>query len=587
MSLSNSAKRRLAIMVLPMALAACGGGGGADTSTTGAGTGTIVTTETRSLRLSGTAASRAALADAGVEARCATGRGVSTTRSNGGYDINIERGVLPCALRVVKRGSDSTAVTLHSVTSGPASETTAAVTATANITPATELVVASLAGTAPATYFEQFDSAPAAAAAVATTVNVQNATTAVVDTLKAGGVDLSAAGNVLTAALVPSAGSTAGNAYGQVLETLDTRVTAGGATLAALAEAVAAASTVNPPASTSTSAAATLPAASLLQTAAANCSALRSGNYRFLGLPSLGEGGAVVALDAAALTIALPNGAVKLTANGNCRYRTPTNGEMVVSPAGVLVGQGDVAPYRLVMAFAEQKHKVADLAGDWNGLGMNNQQGVKKPFLLVMSYNSAGRLTRGVLSEGDLTTTQVFNEQQVPVMGFSLNSAGGFTLTNTTDTPNWTDRVFAYRSGSGELMKVQVTDDSLVLLSTRKRILTAPVLGSVSENWNLVMTPQATSPSALSQSSNTWVSVNSPDNYTRNSVLNFTTGVTRPEVILRNNPLDGYSRRQAATVSSSDGATSSVSSWVAVGLRGMGMSSVVFPNGNWIVSVDK
>jgi hypothetical protein len=573
-----------ALTAVALAITGCGGSG-ADTSTTGAGTGTIVTTETRSLRLSGTAASRAALADAGVEARCATGRGVSTTRSNGGYDINIERGALPWALRVVKRGSDSTAVTLHSVTSGPASETTAAITATANITPATELVVASLAGTAPATYFEQFESAPAAAAAVATTANVQNASTAVVDTLKAGGVDLSAAGNVLTAALVPSAGSTAGNAYGQVLETLDTRVTAGGTTLVALAEAVAAASSVSPPATTS--AAATLPAASLLQTAAANCSALRSGNYRFLGLPSLGAGGAVVALDAAALTIALPNGAIKLTANGNCRYRTPTNGEMVVSPAGVLVGQGDVAPYRLVMAFAEQKHKVADLAGDWNGLGMNNQQGVKKPFLLVMSYNSAGRLTRGVLSEGALTTTQVFNEQQVPVMGFSLNSAGGFNLTNTTDTPNWTDRVFAYRSGSGELMKVQVNDDSLVLLSTRKRILTAPVLGSVSDTWNLFMTPQATSPSALSQSYNTWVSVNGPDNYTRNAVLNFTTGVTRPEVILRNNPQDGFSRRQAATVSSSDGATSSVSSWVAVGLRGMGISSVVFPNGNWYISVEK
>ena len=572
-----------ALTAVAMAVTGCGGGG-ADTSTTGAGTGTIVTTETRSLRLSGTAASRAALADAGVEARCATGRGVSTTRSNGGYDINIERGVLPCALRVVKRGSDSTAVTLHSVTSGPASETTAAITATANITPATELVVASLAGTAPATYFEQFDSAPAAAAAVATTANVQNASTAVVDTLKAGGVDLSAAGNVLTAALVPSAGSTAGNAYGQILETLDTRVTAGGTTLVALAEAVAAATSVSPPATTS--AAATLPAASLLQTAAANCSALRSGNYRFLGLPSLGEGGAVVALDAAALTIALPNGAVKLTANGNCRYRTPTNGEMVVSPAGVLVGQGDVAPYRLVMAFAEQKHSVADLAGDWNGAGMDQNLGVRSAFLLTMSYNSAGRLTRGVLYEGDLTSAQVFNEQQVPVMGFSLNSAGGFNLTNTTDIPNWTDRVFAYRSGSGELMKVQ-ENGTLVLLSTRKRSLTAPVLGSVSENWNLVMTPQATSPSALSQSSNTWVSVNSPDNYTRNSVLNFTTGVTRPEVILRNNPLDGYSRRQAATVSSSDGTTSSVSSFVAVSLRGMGMSSVVFPNGNWIVSVDK
>jgi hypothetical protein len=101
---------------------------------------------------------------------------------------------------------------------------------------------------------------------------------------------------------------------------LDARIVAGGTSVAALVDAVAAASTVTPPPTTSNNI--TLPAASQLQPVAANCSALRSGNYRFLGLPSLGEGGAVVAVNATSLSIALPGGALQLTANGNCRYRT-------------------------------------------------------------------------------------------------------------------------------------------------------------------------------------------------------------------------------------------------------------------------
>jgi hypothetical protein len=572
MSKTNIARRSFALMVLPVVLAACGGGSSTEPGVT------------PSLRLSGTAASRAELAEAGVEARCAAGRGASTTRTSGAYDIDIERGVLPCVLRVTK-GSGGSAVVLHSVAVGPAGGTSTAATATANITPATELVVASLAGTAPAAYFSQFDATPTTAAALATTANVQTATNAVGETLKAGGADFTAAGNLLTSALVPTSGGTTGNAYGQALVALDARIVAGGTSVAALVDAVAAASTVTPPPTTSNNI--TLPAASQLQPVAANCSALRSGNFRFLGLPSLGEGGAVVAVDAASLSIALPGGALQLTANGNCRYRTANNGEMVVSPAGVLVGQAEAAPYRLVMAFPEQNHAVADVAGTWNSVGLDRNLGVRSPYLLSLTFDNAGKVTGAADSGPDLAAMTVFTGQ-LPNINVSINSAGGFNLTNTTD--NWTNRLFAYRSGSGDLMIVQMAGNSgtLGMVHTRKRVREVPVVGTTFESWNLVMTLQETSPAAMGQSRNTWASVNTSDNTaTRTSVINFSTGATRPEVFLRNNPQDGYSRRQAATVTASDGSTSTVSTFVSLFVRGMGLSGVVFPNGNLSISVDK
>jgi hypothetical protein len=93
------------------------------------------------------------------------------------HAINVTGGVLPCVLKI----SPATGPALYSVATGSGSS------ATANISPVTQLVVASLTGGDPAAYFTGFD---ATAAAGVTDAGVTAAVTAVKTTLLAAGVDL-------------------------------------------------------------------------------------------------------------------------------------------------------------------------------------------------------------------------------------------------------------------------------------------------------------------------------------------------------------------------------------------------------------
>ena len=181
--------------------------------------------------------------------------------------------MLPCVLE-----ASSGSTTLHSLASGSGT------TATANITPVTELVVAQLSGQDPATFFAGTTAGSASIASTVTTDAVAAASQSVVQTLAAAGLDTTAVGDPLTGTLAAGSGS----GYDGVLDTLGSTLASSGATLATLTATVAA----NSPASTSASSttassseAATtslLPAALLLKPKAASCDALRNGSYRFL-----------------------------------------------------------------------------------------------------------------------------------------------------------------------------------------------------------------------------------------------------------------------------------------------------------------
>lgn len=90
--------------------------------------------------LTGTAATGAAMAGAKVEAKCGTLEGRTDSSTGGSYTLPIAGAVLPCLLRAT---SADGATVLHSEADGTGA---IAATATANITPVTELVIAKAVG---------------------------------------------------------------------------------------------------------------------------------------------------------------------------------------------------------------------------------------------------------------------------------------------------------------------------------------------------------------------------------------------------------------------------------------------------------
>ena len=128
-----------ALVALATGLAACGSGGD-DAGTDAA------PAPTATLTLTGRAATGAPIAGGPVDVRCASGSGSAVTGADGSYTVTIPAGALPCVARV----TPATGPALHSLARGSAAS------ATAQITPATQLVVAQLAAADPATWFKIF-----------------------------------------------------------------------------------------------------------------------------------------------------------------------------------------------------------------------------------------------------------------------------------------------------------------------------------------------------------------------------------------------------------------------------------------------
>lgn len=124
---------------LALALTACGGGDGE-----APGPGAIPAAAT--VRISGVAAVGAPVSAGVVACKCASGANASTTTAAGGsYGIDVAQGDFPCALSIAggtARGKPL-AAPLHSVALSPG---------IANITPLTDLMLASMLGENPATW---------------------------------------------------------------------------------------------------------------------------------------------------------------------------------------------------------------------------------------------------------------------------------------------------------------------------------------------------------------------------------------------------------------------------------------------------
>ena len=545
---------------IALALSACGGGGG----------GAAPAATPLDLVLTGTAATGGAISGGAVDAKCATGTGTATTAPNGSFTITISAGVLPCALRVT-----AGATVLHSVATGTGQS------ARANLTPVSELTVARLAAALPATYYAAFD---AAAAAALTDAVAQAAASAVIETLKPGGVDFSATANVLNGALVAANGTVVGDAYDQGLDALQSKLTASGTTQAQLTQAVALATPGAAAATLSTTA--SLPPELLLAPQAANCASLRSGRYRVVVNTDGGTGPAtgVITVNAPALTFVDTLGATEtLVVTGPCSYTNEDGGEVVVNKAGIIMSRVAAVsgPLQGAVLFPEQSHSVAELAGVYNTMAFD-RTAAGGPIHLTSStltLDATGKLTAINFCD-DLRTCVAATAATLPDLTFASSAGGGFTVTNTT--AGFVDRAFAYRAGGGELMLVSLSTPGHITFATRDVAALMPPVGRVRQSNNMFLGSAYTAPAAISLSKFTVTSVDTAaGTYSRAAVLNFTTGVTRPETIQINSLRSGYAHRLGpVTVMNSDGSFSSTSEFISVTMRGMDMSVLALPASN-------
>lgn len=547
--------KTLATAAALVVLAGCGGGG--SDSTTGG------TTTLRPLTLSGVVAARAAATSQPVDIQCASGTGTATSNADGSYTVTVTDGQLPCVLRA-KGTADGD---LYSVATGSGR------TATANLTPLTHLVVASMAGGTPATFYNNFG---ADMGALVTPARVEAALATVQADLTARGIQTAAVGNPITAALVPAGTAQTANPYGEVLAGLEASLTTTGTTLAQLVTAVAKASpTVR------------LPAELLRQPQASNCAALRSGTLRFVWitpaeLKADGDLGTVsrVTLDAPMLTFGNANGtSTSVTADGTCRYKGSTgmNGdpaEVVVSQGGVMLASSTIGGVkRLGIGFPEQSLTLADLAGEYNLLQVESNQGVVVGSGLTFRLNASGAVESAACQPGE-----VLARTCTPLSGLfpklSVNAAGGFTMTSTDPAEPWTSRWFAYRTGSGDVMLLWIGQGGTFGFASPKVARTLPSLGT-SRSWGASMDMERVA-SATTFGETTYLTKRvdaATDSYVRtihNPLL--ATDDSHDQTIQHNWPRTGWTHLAAGSSPTPSGTLVSFREWVNLRLLGTGLS---------------
>lgn len=560
MSSACLVKSRISLAALAVCgvvgLAACGSGSSDDDGSEGPAE--------AGLTLTGTAATGLAIAGQPVTAKCNGGSGDATTNDDGSYTITVEGGAsLPCTLRV----TTSDGQVLHSLAVGTGS------TARANITPVSELIVARLAGGDPAAFFERFD---AEAASSVNESSVQSASAAVVETLKSAGIDLSAFGDVLTAELrAATSANPTGNAFDQALDALGAALATSGTTLAELSGTVA---QTSPQAVEAPSGRPSLPPEMLLKKAAENCPSFRSGTYRVL-IPMDSNPAAradTMDFDADSLTSTFSSdgGSVTWTADGTCRYVADTNGSepggvvrVAVSGAGVGVLLTDFSgedPYRVGLFFPEQKIPLAELEGTWNTLEWE-RSGTTQPFSALMeeiTFDANGRLTGSLdCMPPDFASCSSAHEDED---AFEVNPEGGFVGTGM-DLDELEGRLFAYRSGSGDLMLSFVDNTNTLLLATKKRAMAMPEVGAVTGSWTALTNSYGDASGELDDGSWTYVSADLPSS----SVIRENPAGARQTLEI-NSPRDGLFRRVG--VPPSEG-SSGVSPAIFLGLQGMGLTA--------------
>lgn len=555
-----------AAMLAAGLLAACGGGGssGGDASS-------------GPLTLSGVVAKGAALANANVEAVCASGEGAATADADGSYTLALTDALLPCVLEATGTGADAGLV-LHSVATGSGG------TATSNITPVTELLVAQLTGQNPADFMASANSMTLNS--TVTAANIGTAKTEVIATLAAAGLDTAALADADMVSGALQAGT--GDGYDGVLDALGAALTTSGTTLTQMTQTVAAAASGSNPGTEASAPASALPAGLLLRAKAANCDALRSTHYRIIKMA--GSNGAEntpstafeeMSFDAATLTANFgADDTMAFTPNGDCRYTLP-EGEAVVSPAGVIVMRhfvgtdddsvavGDRGVARLMIGLPKQDLALADLAGEWALMGFD-----RNPLETYGGYatvNASGvvnnfRCWDDGLDVAEASCTPLDDASYSETL--DKNTNGTFSWkSGGADPESWTDTLFAYRAGNGDVLLVALTHEGEPTFAVKRRKLALPAVGDEYAQWTMLAGGNLVPLSATTVTSH---SVTSVDTATQTIVRSTTTeGVgTGDQTLVYNSGREGYLTRTAGP---------GVRPFNAFAMPGFGLTAISMP----------
>ncbi|KAB2968561.1 hypothetical protein [Zoogloea sp.] len=509
---------------LSLALAACGGGGG------GSGNSTTSTP----LVLSGNASNGAALSGAAVDAKCATGSGSATTDASGHYRISIDGGTLPCVLRT-PNGS----TVLHSVVEAGGSQSL-----TANLTPLSEALVASLASAPPADLYANFDSTAQGRISAASIGNARANLTAAL----AGITDISPLDPLKDD--LNAAPATTNAALGK----LATALTDARLSQADLDAALAAAGGV------------TAPVKTILQAASATCSGLRTGSYRLIA-PFVGTGGTErITIDAKNLSVSYADANTDtLIDQGGCQFSTPDNDQFYVSASGVTLlrysaGSGKTG---IALIIPEQTLPLFVFAGTWNEIGFGRDssntplEGWSAQSILDSAGNFTGNLDCG--SELGVTCTNDTLPTQL-----KTNNDGGFDTTYQGSAV----RMFAFRTASGGTMMVTTSPDGSALsILAKVGSLALPAVGSVTRYWNMSFNSTGYQGNFISETTTVTASNAAANTYTRSHASD-----GHQETLTINQPKDGMRYRPAATATNGSGGTVNVSAAVLMRASDTGLS---------------
>ncbi|PLQ00248.1 hypothetical protein [Cupriavidus pauculus] len=431
--------------VAAAALSACGGG-----SDSGAPSATPAALSTK---LSGTAAVGAALPNATVQAKCASGSGSATTAADGTFVINIPDAKRPCVLSVTTADD----VTLHSVV-----EAGTSTNAVANITPLTELITASLAGGNTKAFFDSFD------ATAQSKLNADGLRGAIdaVKLILTGTVDLAGV-DPLKDTLVAAHGSTPGNALDQRLDTLGAALASSKTSISDLSDAVA------------SNKGSTDGIKTLLNPASATCASYRSGKYHKVDLTANTIQRFTV--DAVALTRTndATSASEQYAANAAeaCRFGN-TDARLLVSKSGIGLERRAGAASLLI---PEQTIPLSELAGDWVAMSFERETnpGNYGSGLIQFNVDGAGKFTKAA-DCGMSGCGQPWPASDLPT--FSANANGGFDLTDTSGTA----RAFGFKGVDGQLGIVIVhANGFMVARHPVARVL--PVVGFTNAYWDAAL----------------------------------------------------------------------------------------------------
>ncbi len=566
MPLSQSKLTLPLIASICLVMVACGGGGSSSSS----------------LGISGVAATGAAISAGSVELVCAVGTATGTTQSDGSYSLTIPGGSLPCVARVTDGAN-----VYHSVIPDTGSST-----ATANITPLTELVVASLAGTTPSAFYTNFASKTATEKSNSVTSSMATTAQTAVKTTLATNLGITVTDDLLSGSLVPGSSS---STYDVALETVAKKLDTTDSSLNALTTSVVTTSSnysasSNLATAVTASSSAYLPSDMLLKPKASTCSALRSYTYRvispYAGASSVEDLHQKVTFDAEKLTLTYSdNTSDTFTPDSTtaCQF-TSASGKstLVVSQAGVVVARvynsSSNASY-LALALPEQTHTLAELEGTWNFLGMEYpSSSIYTGTTATATLNASGTFTGGyeqcidqtagsIVMTGCVQTLTTLNGPTVAV-----NKTGGFDLTASgASTP--TGRAFVYKSGAGTLMAAYVWADGSFSIMSKQRTNSLPVVGESSSNWQISVDNTLKSVNSVgtykTQITSVADSASSTSSYVRTNQTVSGTGL-HSETLKANTPRAGYTQRTAGT----DNGQSFFDS-TTLNLKGMGLNAVL------------